>query len=48
MKLSKQVLLELLDECQWNKAEVARRVGRSRTSIWQYMKKWNIPLRREP
>jgi len=47
MKLSKQVLLELLDECQWNKAEVARRVGRSRTSIWQYMKRWNIPLRRE-
>jgi DNA-binding NtrC family response regulator len=47
IKLSKQVLLELLDECEWNKAEVARRVGRSRTSIWQYMKKWNIPLRRE-
>jgi PAS domain S-box-containing protein len=47
-KLSKQVLLELLDQCQWNKAEVARRVGLSRTSIWQYMKKWGIPLRPEP
>jgi len=47
-KLSKQVLRELLDQCEWNKAEVARRVGLSRTSIWQYMKKWDIPLRKEP
>ncbi|RLD91716.1 MAG: diguanylate cyclase [Bacteroidetes bacterium] len=46
-KLSKNVLLELLDQCEWNKAEVARRVGLSRTSIWQYMKKWDIPLRKE-
>jgi len=46
-KLSKEVLLELLDQCEWNKAEVARRVGLSRTSIWQYMKKWDIPLRKE-
>jgi len=47
-RLSKQALLELLDECEWNKAEVARRVGLSRTSIWQYMKKWDIPLRKSP
>jgi PAS domain S-box-containing protein len=47
-KMSKQVLLELLDQCGWNKAEVARRAGLSRTSIWQYMKKWDIPLRKEP
>jgi len=46
-KLSKQTLLELLDQCEWNKAEVARQVGLSRTSIWQYMKKWDIPLRKE-
>jgi len=46
-KLSKPVLLKLLDQCEWNKAEVARRVGLSRTSIWQYMKKWDIPLRKE-
>jgi len=45
-KLSRQVLLELLDECDWNKAEVGRRVGLSRTAIWKYMKKWNIPLQR--
>lgn len=43
-KLSKDTLRELLDECDWNKAEVGRRVGLSRTAIWKYMKKWNIPL----
>jgi two-component system response regulator HydG len=32
-KLSRQVLLELLDECDWNKAEVGRRVGLNRTAI---------------
>ncbi len=41
---NKDELLELLDACQWNKAEVARRVGLSRTAIWKYMKKWDIPL----
>jgi PAS domain S-box-containing protein len=43
-KLSPQMLHELLYECHWNKAEVARRVGLSRTAIWKYMKKWDIPL----
>jgi len=43
-KLAKPHLLELLEECEWNKAEVARRVGLSRTAIWKYMKKWDIPL----
>jgi transcriptional regulator of acetoin/glycerol metabolism len=36
--------MDLLAECGWNKAEVARRLGRSRTSVWKYMKKWGIPL----
>ena len=45
-RLSKEVLLNLLDECDWNKAEVGRRAGRSRTAIWKYMKKWEIPLKR--
>ena len=43
-KLSKEILLELLHECAWNKAEVGRRIGLSRTAIWKYMKKWKIPL----
>jgi PAS domain S-box-containing protein len=44
-KLSREILLEFLDECDWNKAEVSRRVGLSRTAIWKYMKKWDIPLK---
>ena len=44
-KLSREKLLELLNECGWNKAEVARRVGLSRTAIWKYMKKLDIPLK---
>ncbi len=43
--LDKEGLLLLLADCDWNKAEVGRRAGVSRTAIWKYMKKWNIPLR---
>jgi PAS domain S-box-containing protein len=43
-KITREELLDLLDECDWNKAEVGRRVGLSRTAIWKYMKKWEIPL----
>jgi PAS domain S-box-containing protein len=43
-KLTKEFLYELLDKCQWNKAEVARRLNVSRTAVWKYMKKFNIPL----
>jgi two-component system response regulator HydG len=46
-KLIREDLLTLLDECDWNKAEVGRRVGLSRTAIWKYMKKWEIPLKKE-
>jgi len=45
-RLSRQILVELLDECNWNKAEVARRINLSRTSVWKYMKKWEISLKR--
>ena len=45
-KLSKEMLINILTECDWNKAEVARRVGWSRAAIWKYMKKWDIPLKR--
>jgi len=45
-KLSKEVLLKLLHECDWNKAEVGRRAGLSRTAIWKYMKKWEISLKK--
>ncbi len=44
-KLTKELLLEHLKACEWNKAEVGRRVGLSRTAIWKYMKKWGVPLK---
>jgi len=44
-KLTKSVLTEILTACDWNKAEVGRQVGLSRTAIWKYMKKWDIPLK---
>lgn len=42
--ISKEELVALLKECNWNKAEVGRRVGVSRTAIWKYMRKFDIPL----
>ena len=42
--LSKEELMKLLETSYWNKAEVARRLGVSRTAVWKYMKKWGIPL----
>ncbi len=44
-KLTREYLTEVLKASGWNKAEVARRVGLSRASIWKYMKKWDIPLK---
>jgi PAS domain S-box-containing protein len=43
--LDREKLLDLLKGCGWNKAEVARKLGLSRASIWKYMKKWDIPLK---
>ncbi|MFZ2631972.1 MAG: sigma 54-interacting transcriptional regulator [Desulfosalsimonadaceae bacterium] len=43
-KINRSGLSALLGECGWNKAEVGRRLGKSRTSVWKYMKKWEIPL----
>ena len=45
-RLNREDLLKLLDECDWNKAEVGRRIQKSRTSVWKYMKKWAIPLQK--
>ena len=44
--LTRERLVSLLDACNWNKAEVARQLGKSRTLVWKYMKKWDIPLKR--
>jgi len=45
-ELSAEALIELLETCNWNKAEAARRIGVSRTAVWKYMKKWDIPLQK--
>jgi two-component system, NtrC family, response regulator HydG len=44
--MSREGLLRLLDKCSWNKAEVARRLGIARTSVWRKMKALDIPLKR--
>ena len=46
-KLNRERLLHVLEESGWNKAEAGRRLGLSRTAIWKYMKKWDIPLKRK-
>lgn len=45
--LDRERLLRILGETKWNKAEVARQTGFSRAAIWKYMKKWDIPMKRE-
>ena len=45
--ISREALVELLEECGWNKAEAGRRLNLSRTAIWKYMKKWDIPLQKQ-
>ncbi|MDY7032251.1 MAG: sigma 54-interacting transcriptional regulator [Thermodesulfobacteriota bacterium] len=45
-QLTREKLIQLLHECLWNKAEAARRIGVSRTAVWKYMNKWEIPLKR--
>jgi PAS domain S-box-containing protein len=45
-KLTKRELLDLLNQNSWNKSEVARQLNLSHSSIWKYMKKWDIPLKR--
>ncbi len=46
-KMTKTALLDLLEQCDWNKAEAGRRLGLSHTAIWKYMKKWDIPLKKK-
>ena len=45
--VTQEKLIDLLHASGWNKAEVARQLGISRTAVWKLMKKWNIPLKSE-
>jgi len=42
--ISRTQLIEILTQCDWNKAEAARRLGLDRTSIWRRMRKLGIPM----
>lgn len=46
--LDRERLIALLAACGWNKAEVGRRTGYSRTAVWKFMKRWGIPLAPPP
>ncbi|MDT8378867.1 MAG: helix-turn-helix domain-containing protein [Desulfotignum sp.] len=37
-------LVAMLHAAGWNKAEAATQTGLNRTSIWKYMKEWDIPM----
>ena len=41
---TREQLLAALKTCGWNKAEVARRLGLNRATVWRKMKQWGIPL----
>lgn len=47
IKANPERLVELLVECDWNKAEVARRLGVSRTLVWKWMKLLGMSLQPE-
>ncbi|MCP4642141.1 MAG: PAS domain S-box protein [bacterium] len=42
--VDREELLRLLEACDWNKAEVGRQLGITRTSVWRRMKALDIPL----
>ncbi len=48
VNLTRESLIQLLWENNWNKAEVGRKIQKSRTAVWKYMKKWDIPLQNIP
>ena len=45
-RVTRDGLITLLEECDWNKSMVGRRLNCSHTTIWKYMKKWEIPLKK--
>ena len=42
--LTRTRLIDALRTCHWNKAQAARKLQISRTTVWKYMKKWEIPF----
>ncbi|NOY80013.1 MAG: PAS domain S-box protein [Kiritimatiellaeota bacterium] len=42
--LTRENLLAVLRESNWNKAEAGRRLGVARTTVWRKMRQWGVPL----
>ena len=42
--LERQYTLAVLDRCDWNKSEAARRLGIERTTLDRRLKKYGIPV----
>jgi DNA-binding NtrC family response regulator len=40
--VTREQLLDVLEQCRWNKSEAARQLGVDRTTIWRKMKKLGI------
>jgi PAS domain S-box-containing protein len=41
-RVSKERLIQALNECAWNKAAAARQLGINRATVWRKMKQWGI------
>jgi len=41
---SREELIDVLRDCDWNKSEAARLLGVDRSTVWRRMKQWDIPL----
>ncbi len=41
---TKEEIVAMLQDCEWNKAEAARRLGITRTQVWRRMVQLGIPL----
>jgi transcriptional regulator of acetoin/glycerol metabolism len=41
-RLTRDSLLDALENSDWNRSEAARRLGIDRTTVWRKIKQWKI------
>jgi PAS domain S-box-containing protein len=41
-RITREMLVETLQKCNWNQSEAARRLGVDRTTIWRRIKQWAL------